>query len=133
MSRVRRRPPTPSTQRVQPSVDRARRFAVALPACFVVFDLLAHNGLDLRTRPYSRRRRALEKLLARHLPDRLTLMPMTTDLAAASCGWSTIAPRASKAWSPSGSTRPTGRAANLAQGGAPERQRTPSWAAWPWW
>ena len=48
-----------------------------------MFDLLARNGRDLRTGPYSRRRRALEKLLARHLPDRLTLMPMTTDLAAA--------------------------------------------------
>src|SRR5918994_3638150 len=70
-------------QRLHPSADRARRMAVALPACFVVFDLLARNGVDLRTRPYHQRRRALEKLLGRHLPDRLTMMPMTTDLAAA--------------------------------------------------
>jgi ATP-dependent DNA ligase len=35
-------------QRVHPSATRARRLAVALPACFVVFDLLARNGVDLR-------------------------------------------------------------------------------------
>ena len=70
-------------QRVHPSASRAGRLAVALPACFVVFDLLARNGVDLRTRPYRKRRRALEKLLDRHLPDRVTLMPMTTDLVAA--------------------------------------------------
>jgi ATP-dependent DNA ligase len=70
-------------QRVHPSASRASRLAVALPACFVVFDLLARNGVDLRARPYSRRRRVLEKLLDRHLPDRLTLVPMTTDVAAA--------------------------------------------------
>jgi ATP dependent DNA ligase domain len=70
-------------QRLHPSADRARRTAVALPACFVVFDLLAPNKIDLRARPFCRRRRALEKLLVRHLPDQLTLMPMTTDAAAA--------------------------------------------------
>ena len=70
-------------QRIHPSASRAGRLAVALPACFVVFDLLARSGVDLRARPYRRRRRALEKLLARHLPDRVALMPMTTDLAAA--------------------------------------------------
>ena len=66
---------------MHPSATRARRLAVALPACFVVFDLLARNGVDLRARPYAKRRRALEKLLSRHLPDRLTLMPMTTGRA----------------------------------------------------
>ena len=44
-------------------VERAG-WPLALPACFVVFDLLARDGVDLRTRPYRRRRRALEKLLA---------------------------------------------------------------------
>jgi hypothetical protein len=70
-------------QRLHPSASRAGRLAVALPACFVVFDLLARSGVDLRTRPYRRRRYALEKLLARHLRDRVALMPMTTDLAVA--------------------------------------------------
>src|SRR5687768_14776598 len=70
-------------QRLHPSASRAARLAVALPACFVVFDLLARSGLDLRARPYRRRRRGLESLLDRHLPDRVALMPMTTDLAAA--------------------------------------------------
>jgi ATP-dependent DNA ligase len=70
-------------QRMHHNAGRVHRLAVALPACFVVFDLLARKGFDLRTRPYRKRRRALEKLLARHLPDRLALMPMTTDVAAA--------------------------------------------------
>jgi ATP-dependent DNA ligase len=69
--------------RLHPSARRAARLAVALPACFVVFDLLARSGVDLRARPYRARRRTLEKLLDRHLPDRVTPMPMTTDLAAA--------------------------------------------------
>jgi ATP-dependent DNA ligase len=34
----------------------------AEPAAFVVFDLLARNGKDLRERPYWKRRRKLEKL-----------------------------------------------------------------------
>ena len=70
-------------QRLHPSASRVGRLAVALPACFVVFDLLARGGVDLRARPYRRRRYALEKLLDRHLPDRAALMPMTTDPAAA--------------------------------------------------
>jgi ATP-dependent DNA ligase len=70
-------------QRLHRGADRACRLAVALPACFVVFDLLARSGVDLRARPYCRRRYALERLLDRHLPDRLTLMPMNSDLAAA--------------------------------------------------
>ena len=49
----------------------------------MVFDLLARRGVDLRARPYRRRRRGLEKLLDRRLPERVALMPMTTDVAAA--------------------------------------------------
>ena len=65
------------------SPSRARRPGRCTATYLVVFDLLARNGVDLRARPYSRRRRVLEKLLDRHLPDRVALMPMTTDLAAA--------------------------------------------------
>jgi ATP-dependent DNA ligase len=62
---------------------RVRDLVTAAPAAFVVFDLLAHNGTDLRDRPYSKRRRRLEKLVARGLPDGLVLTPATTDAAVA--------------------------------------------------
>ncbi len=55
----------------------------AEPAAFVVFDLLARNGKDLRERPYWKRRRKLEKLLGAQLPDGLVLTPATTDPAVA--------------------------------------------------
>jgi ATP-dependent DNA ligase len=62
---------------------RVRDLATAAPAAYVVFDLLAHKGADLRDRPYRKRRRKLEKLLARGLPDGLVLTPATTDAAVA--------------------------------------------------
>jgi ATP-dependent DNA ligase len=103
--------------------------AVALPACFVVFDLLARQGVDLRTRPYHKRRRALEKLLDRHLPDRVVLMPMTTDLAAAHL-WmvdhcaagieGVVAKRLDQAYGPAGAAGARS---------APARQPKRSWAA----
>src|SRR4029453_8740537 len=49
----------------------------------IVFDLLARNGKDLRDRPYRKRRRKLEKLLARGLPDGLVLTPPPPDAPAA--------------------------------------------------
>jgi ATP-dependent DNA ligase len=57
--------------------------ALALPACLVVFDLIARKGTDFRDRPYAKRRRKLEKLLDRPLPAHLALMPMTTSTAVA--------------------------------------------------
>ena len=42
-----------------------------------------HDGRDQRDRPYRKRRRKLEKLLARGLPDGLVLTPATTDAAVA--------------------------------------------------
>jgi ATP-dependent DNA ligase len=45
----------------------------------VVFDLLARGRTDLRARPYTRRRRALGKLLDRRWPAGLVLTPMSTD------------------------------------------------------
>jgi ATP-dependent DNA ligase len=38
-------------QRIHPSAARARRMVLALPACLVVFDLLARKGTDFRDRP----------------------------------------------------------------------------------
>jgi ATP-dependent DNA ligase len=54
--------------RLRSGPARVRDLAAAAPAAFVVFDLLAHRGTDLRPLPYRERRAALEKLLAKHLP-----------------------------------------------------------------
>jgi ATP-dependent DNA ligase len=62
---------------------RVQSLVAAAPAAYVVFDLLARNGKDLRDRPYWKRRRKLEKLLGTHLPDGLVLTPATTDPAVA--------------------------------------------------
>jgi ATP-dependent DNA ligase len=61
---------------------RGTKQRAAHPACLVVFDLLAERGQDPRGLPYSQRRTRLERLLA-HTDDRLALMPMTTERAAA--------------------------------------------------
>jgi ATP-dependent DNA ligase len=70
-------------ERLRSGPARVRDLATAAPAAFIVFDLLAHNGRDRRDRPYRKRRRKLEKLLARGLPDGLVLTPATTDAAVA--------------------------------------------------
>ena len=112
-------------QRIHPSASRAGRLAVALPACFVVFDLLARSGVDLRARPYRRRRRGLEKLLARQLPDRVALMPMTTDLAAAQL-WMVDHCAAGDRGRGRQAARPglPARRAQLAQGAYPHHRRS---------
>jgi len=63
---------------------RVRNLVTAAPAASVVFDLLGHDGRDQRDRPYRKRRRKLEQLLARGLLDGLVLTPSTTDAAVAS-------------------------------------------------
>ena len=50
--------------------------------CFVVFDVLAVGGEDLRGRPYTRRRARLEGLLAATQPP-LAVVPSTDDATAA--------------------------------------------------
>ncbi len=69
--------------RLRSGRGRVRGLVAAEPAAFVVFDLLARNGKDLRERPYWKRRRKLEKLLGGQLPDGLVLTPATTDPAVA--------------------------------------------------
>ena len=69
--------------RLRSGSRRVRDLVTAAPAAFIVFDLLAHDGRDQRDRPYRKRRRKLEKLLARGLPDGLVLTPATTDAAVA--------------------------------------------------
>jgi ATP-dependent DNA ligase len=63
---------------------RARtRSLMAAPAAYMVFDLLARDEKILLDRPYATRRRKLEKLAARGLPDGLVLTPATADPAVA--------------------------------------------------
>jgi ATP-dependent DNA ligase len=62
---------------------RSRGLVAAAPAAYIVFDLLARDGVALLDRPYAKRRRKLEKLAARGLPDGLVLTPATTDAAVA--------------------------------------------------
>lgn len=66
-------------RRLHPAEGRARQLAEQLPASYVVFDLLALDGEDLRRRPYWGRRQLLEALLGRYLPTGLVLTPATTD------------------------------------------------------
>jgi ATP-dependent DNA ligase len=70
-------------RRLYPAATRAQQLSVEMPAAYVVFDLLALDGTDMRPKPYSDRRALLEALLARQLPHGLVLMPMTTDFTVA--------------------------------------------------
>jgi ATP-dependent DNA ligase len=49
--------------RLHPAASRVAKLAVATPASFVAFDLLAEGDRDLRERPQAERRLALEKAL----------------------------------------------------------------------
>ena len=42
------------------------RTSLLRPASYIVFDLLARDGVDMRPLPYRKRRKKLEKLLGRH-------------------------------------------------------------------
>jgi ATP-dependent DNA ligase len=70
-------------ERLRAGRARTRSVVAAAPAAYVVFDLLARNGKILLDRPYATRRRKLEKLAGRGLPDGLVLTPATTDAAVA--------------------------------------------------
>jgi ATP-dependent DNA ligase len=64
--------------RLHPAASRVAMLAEARPAGFVGFDLLAIDGLDLRTRHQSERRARLEALLGGIAPP-IYLTPMTRD------------------------------------------------------
>ncbi|MHA6632094.1 ATP-dependent DNA ligase [Pseudonocardia sichuanensis] len=70
-------------RRLRPGQSRAQQLAGAVPAAYVVFDILALAGTDVRSKPFAARRALLEDLLGRQLPHGLVLMSMTTDLAVA--------------------------------------------------
>jgi len=64
--------------RLHPAESRVNMLAEETPAALVAFDLLAHEGDDLRQRPFSERRSALESLMA-GLTGLWSLTPSTTD------------------------------------------------------
>jgi ATP-dependent DNA ligase len=69
-------------QRIHPAESRVNMLATETPASFVAFDLLALGDEDLRKRPFSERRGALEAALAgAHAPIHLTRT--TTDMSLA--------------------------------------------------
>jgi ATP-dependent DNA ligase len=68
-------------ERLHPSTGHAGRLAAAKPAAYVVFDILARKGKDLRPMSWAERRRRLEMLLGERLPHGLVLMPTSTDAA----------------------------------------------------
>ena len=69
-------------QRLHPAASRVAKLAVATPASFVAFDLLAEGGRSLREDAQEARRAALEKLLSEAKPP-LHLTPVTRDAAVA--------------------------------------------------
>jgi ATP-dependent DNA ligase len=66
------------SQRIHPAESRVEMLARTTPASFVAFDALAVGSVDLRNKPYSERRRALEEALAGAEPP-VHLTPVTDD------------------------------------------------------
>lgn len=64
--------------RIHPAVSRITKLSEETPARLVAFDLLAHEGADLRELPWTERRAALEQVLAPLEPP-WHLTPTTTD------------------------------------------------------
>jgi ATP-dependent DNA ligase len=64
--------------RLHPAASRVTKLAKETPAAFVAFDLLAADGLDLRTVPQRERRARLEALMKDVAPP-VYLTPATTD------------------------------------------------------
>src|SRR5580698_8800833 len=56
------------SQRIHPAEKRIRQLALATPASFVAFDLLAHDDTSYMETPYGTRRKTLEKLLKKASP-----------------------------------------------------------------
>ncbi|HEX9855691.1 MAG TPA: ATP-dependent DNA ligase [Acidimicrobiia bacterium] len=69
--------------RIHPARSRVEMLSDEIPAELVAFDLLAHDGEDLRERPYTERRQRLESLFHR-VGHPWHLTPVTDDLAVAS-------------------------------------------------
>ena len=70
-------------RRLHPSDRRTRQLAVALPACFVIFDLLARAASTSVRGPTARGGGPWKKPPPRRPPDGLVLMPMSSEVAVA--------------------------------------------------
>src|SRR2546425_10273761 len=66
--------------RLHPAESRVATLAMATPAAFVAFDVIAAGGKDVRASPQRERRALLERLLAGVKPP-IHLTPMTRDSA----------------------------------------------------
>lgn len=64
--------------RLHPAASRVELLSVETPASIVFFDLLAQGDKDMRDAPFTKRRAALEKLLAK-TSDSIHITPATTD------------------------------------------------------
>ena len=69
-------------QRIHPAESRVRKLAAETPSSFIAFDIIAHDGKDLRATPFRERRALLEMLLQDAKPPAY-LTPATTDIATA--------------------------------------------------
>ena len=65
--------------RIHPAESRVEMLAESTPAELIAFDLLAHEGADLRQAPFSERRARLETLFGK-LSDPWNLTPSTIDI-----------------------------------------------------
>jgi ATP-dependent DNA ligase len=68
--------------RLHPAASRVAKLARETPSSFVAFDLLAHDGRDLREAPQRERRAILERMLAGVAPP-VYLTPVTRERAVA--------------------------------------------------
>ena len=68
--------------RLHPAASRVERLRYETPSQLIAFDVLAAGGVDLRSRPFVERRRALEELLEQAQPP-LFVTPVTDDPAEA--------------------------------------------------
>ncbi|MEV0776336.1 ATP-dependent DNA ligase [Streptomyces sp. NPDC050428] len=75
--------------RASSGTERAHRLAKYLPASYAAWDVLSLNGISLRSRPYSERRRLLAELLAPLGPP-LQPVPMTQDIETARVWWDAL-------------------------------------------
>jgi ATP-dependent DNA ligase len=66
-------------QRLHPAASRVNKLAQETPASYVLFDALALNGEDLRSKPFEARRALLEETFANVAPP-LHLTPVTRDV-----------------------------------------------------
>jgi ATP-dependent DNA ligase len=69
-------------ERLHPAAQRVRDLAIATPASFIAFDVLAVGASDVRDQPYRSRRWLLVDTITNVSP-RVGVMPMTTDRVAA--------------------------------------------------